>query len=120
MNTTTQSKTFPVTRTDAEWRRLLNPEQYAVMRGHQDSVVSVAFSPSGHFLATGSWDGRVEGINDLRAQYTLGFTPEPHSDPRIFHKLHVKVEAPGQGRLRVRTRAGFLTPADTPPQEERR
>ena len=25
---------FPVTRTDAEWRKLLSPEQYAVMRGH--------------------------------------------------------------------------------------
>ena len=27
-------KTYPVTRTDAEWRRTLTPEQYAVMRGH--------------------------------------------------------------------------------------
>src|ERR1700722_8038085 len=27
-------KTFPVTRTDAEWRRLLTPEQYEVMRDH--------------------------------------------------------------------------------------
>ncbi len=25
---------YPVTRTDAEWRQLLTPEQYAVMRGH--------------------------------------------------------------------------------------
>lgn len=25
---------FPVTRTDEEWRRILTPEQYAVMRGH--------------------------------------------------------------------------------------
>ena len=25
---------FPFTRTDAEWRALLSPEQYAVMRGH--------------------------------------------------------------------------------------
>ncbi|KQT61204.1 MULTISPECIES: peptide-methionine (R)-S-oxide reductase MsrB [unclassified Aureimonas] len=25
---------FPVTRTDEEWRRLLTPEQFAVMRGH--------------------------------------------------------------------------------------
>lgn len=31
---TTATKTFPVTRTDAEWRRLLTPEQYDVMRGH--------------------------------------------------------------------------------------
>ena len=28
------SKTFPVTRTEAEWRRLLTPEQYGVMREH--------------------------------------------------------------------------------------
>jgi peptide-methionine (R)-S-oxide reductase len=28
------TKHFPVTRTDAEWRALLTPEQYAVMRGH--------------------------------------------------------------------------------------
>jgi peptide-methionine (R)-S-oxide reductase len=27
-------KTFKVTRTDEEWRRLLTPEQYAVLRGH--------------------------------------------------------------------------------------
>ena len=26
--------TYPVTRTDAEWRARLTPEQYAVMRGH--------------------------------------------------------------------------------------
>jgi len=25
---------FPVTKTDEEWRRLLTPEQYAVLRGH--------------------------------------------------------------------------------------
>ena len=29
-----QNKQFPVTHTDTEWRRLLTPEQYAIMRGH--------------------------------------------------------------------------------------
>src|SRR6202041_4207091 len=29
-----ESKAFAVTRTDAEWRKLLTPEQYRVMRGH--------------------------------------------------------------------------------------
>ncbi len=29
-----EARTFPVTRTDAEWRQLLTPEQYQVMRGH--------------------------------------------------------------------------------------
>ncbi len=28
------AKTFPVTHSDAEWRKLLTPEQYEVMRGH--------------------------------------------------------------------------------------
>ncbi len=28
------ANTFPVTRSDAEWRNLLTPEQYAVMRAH--------------------------------------------------------------------------------------
>ncbi|MGA8227080.1 MAG: peptide-methionine (R)-S-oxide reductase, partial [Xanthobacteraceae bacterium] len=29
-----QNKQFPVTHTDAEWRSLLTPEQYQIMRGH--------------------------------------------------------------------------------------
>lgn len=33
MNTTT-AKQYPVTRTDAEWRKLLTPEQYEIMRNH--------------------------------------------------------------------------------------
>jgi peptide-methionine (R)-S-oxide reductase len=28
------AKQYPVTRTDAEWRALLTPEQYGIMRGH--------------------------------------------------------------------------------------
>jgi peptide-methionine (R)-S-oxide reductase len=32
--TTMDAKTYPVTRTDAEWRALLTPEQYQVMRQH--------------------------------------------------------------------------------------
>ncbi|MCZ8313818.1 peptide-methionine (R)-S-oxide reductase MsrB [Phreatobacter sp.] len=28
------TKTFPVTKTDEEWRRILTPEQYQVLRGH--------------------------------------------------------------------------------------
>ena len=31
---TATTKTYPVTRTDAEWRRMLTPEQHHVMRGH--------------------------------------------------------------------------------------
>ena len=31
---TTTTTDFPFTRTDAEWRQALTPEQYAIMRGH--------------------------------------------------------------------------------------
>ncbi|MBW6396650.1 peptide-methionine (R)-S-oxide reductase MsrB [Roseomonas sp. HJA6] len=31
---TTAEKTFPITRSEAEWRALLTPEQYQVMRAH--------------------------------------------------------------------------------------
>ena len=30
----TATKTYPVTHTDAEWRALLTPEQYYIMRQH--------------------------------------------------------------------------------------
>ena len=30
----TKTERFPVEKTDEEWRRLLTPEQYAVLRGH--------------------------------------------------------------------------------------
>src|SRR5215211_2690263 len=31
---TMEAKQYPVTRSDAEWRQRLTPEQYKVMRGH--------------------------------------------------------------------------------------
>jgi peptide-methionine (R)-S-oxide reductase len=34
MSTQTETKTYPVTHTDAEWKRLLTPEQYHVLRHH--------------------------------------------------------------------------------------
>jgi peptide-methionine (R)-S-oxide reductase len=34
MSTQTEIKTYPVTHTDAEWKRLLTPEQYQVLRHH--------------------------------------------------------------------------------------
>ena len=34
MSTQTDTKHYPVTHTEAEWRKLLTPEQFRVMRGH--------------------------------------------------------------------------------------
>ena len=49
---------------------------------------------------------------DLREQYTLGFTPGTRTDGRAFRKIEVRVAAAGQGRLRVRTRSGYVSSGD--------
>jgi peptide-methionine (R)-S-oxide reductase len=35
-------KTYPITHTDAEWRQILTPEQYDVMRRHDTEAPEVA------------------------------------------------------------------------------
>jgi Ca-activated chloride channel homolog len=50
---------------------------------------------------------------DIRHQYTLGYNP-PNPDIGRYRKVRVSVNAPGRGKLSVRTRAGyFLTPKTT-------
>ena len=44
---------------------------------------------------------------DLRDRYTLGFTPEKRKDDS-FRKIRVELTAPGSGKLKVRTRAGYF------------
>jgi Ca-activated chloride channel homolog len=44
---------------------------------------------------------------DLREQYMLGYPPQNVNRTDAFRKVEVKVTAPGQGRLRVRTRPGY-------------
>jgi len=50
---------------------------------------------------------------DLREQYTLGYVPEKKSSVGSFHKLAVKVIAPGRGKMRVRTRTGYSISPET-------
>jgi Ca-activated chloride channel family protein len=47
---------------------------------------------------------------DLREQYILGYSPEKRPNGSSFRKIAVRVDAPDRGRLRVRTRAGYLAP----------
>lgn len=49
---------------------------------------------------------------DIRDQYILGFVPGEGLDRRAFRKIEVTVTAPGQGRLRVRTRSGYILGGD--------
>jgi VWFA-related protein len=51
---------------------------------------------------------------DLREQYTLGYVPEKKRVTGSFHKLAVRVIAPGRGKMRVRTRTGYAIPPETP------
>src|SRR5271169_6772915 len=34
MNTTLDTKQYPVTHTEAEWKKILSPEQFRIMRAH--------------------------------------------------------------------------------------
>jgi Ca-activated chloride channel family protein len=46
---------------------------------------------------------------DIREEYTLGYSPTSPAGGGAYRKLEVKVHAPNHERLRVRTRAGYVT-----------
>jgi hypothetical protein len=47
---------------------------------------------------------------DLREQYTLGFVPAKTDTKDSFRQIVVKVDAPGHGKIHVRTRPGYFRP----------
>ncbi len=49
---------------------------------------------------------------DLRERYTLGYEPRNMNRAGTYRKIEVKVDAPGHGRLRVRTRRGYSPAAE--------
>lgn len=55
---------------------------------------------------------------DLREQYTLGYAPQENDHRDKYRKLVVHVSAPGRGKLRVRTRAGYSPEPDKPVEAE--
>lgn len=54
----------------------------------------------------------TEVARSLREQYMLGFVPGARASGRAFRRIEVKVSAPGHGRLRVRTRSGYVAAGD--------
>ncbi len=52
---------------------------------------------------------------DLREQYTIGYVSMQSGDASSYRKIVVKVDAPGHGRLHVRTRPGYSPAAVKPP-----
>lgn len=51
---------------------------------------------------------------DIREQYTIGYAPPKELHGNSFRKIAVKVSAPDRGRLRVRTRTGYLASGGNP------
>ena len=62
-------------------------------------------------------DERVSDISkeiarDLREQYTIGYVPRKMGSADSYRKIEVKVTVPDRGKLRVRTRPGYLPVAE--------
>jgi VWFA-related protein len=49
---------------------------------------------------------------DLRQQYTIGYHPSSPNSGGSYHAIRVTAKAPGNGRLHVSTRAGYLMPSE--------
>jgi Ca-activated chloride channel family protein len=47
---------------------------------------------------------------DIRNQYTIAYVPTNRKQDGTYRVIQVKAEAPGRGRLFVRTRAGYYAP----------
>lgn len=47
---------------------------------------------------------------DIRNQYTIAYVPTNRKQDGTYRVIQVKVEAPGHGRVFVRTRAGYYAP----------
>ena len=83
--------------------RLWEPESGKcahVLRGHQDSVYSIAFSPNGKYLASGGFDSCVRVWNVARRRRRRG-----HSLPRRLLRGHARQRV---ARLRLRGGRGAL------------
>lgn len=48
---------------------------------------------------------------DIRTQYTLGYAPSDDTRDGTYHRIRVVASAPGRGKLKVRTREGYIAPS---------
>lgn len=76
-----------------------------VLQRFSDDTGGIAFFPKPNESVTKVSE---QIARDLREQYTLGFVPDETRNDRVFRKVSVKVTAPGKGKIRVRTRRGYI------------
>ncbi len=55
--------------------------------------------------------------NDIRNQYVLAYSPTEPTKDGSFHRIEIKLDAPGRDRLTVRARSGYYA-VDTAPDSE--
>jgi Ca-activated chloride channel homolog len=55
-----------------------------------------------------------EIARDIRSQYALSYVPANAQHYGRYRAIEVRASAPGRGRLRVRTRAGYFVPSSIP------
>lgn len=88
-------------------------ENPGVLRRLCDDTGGIAFfPPKGASIEAVS----TQIARDLRGQYMLGYVPPTNTDAGAFRKIDVKVSAPGRGKMRVRSRAGYSVAARSPSQ----
>jgi len=80
-------------------------EDPAMLRRLSKDTGGIAFFPTS---TEGVADISKRIARDLREQYTLGFVPEKPDTTDSFRQIKVKVDAPGHGKLHVRTRPGYF------------
>ena len=120
----TQTRTYPVTFTDAEWRQRLTPEQYRVMRAHgterPGSCALLAEKRAGSFTCAGcdkplfrsgrkfesgtgwpSFDNPLEGAVETTTDRSHGMVrTEVHCATCGSHLGHVFPDGPPPSHLR--------------------
>ena len=114
------AKIYPVTRTDAEWRAKLTPEQYAVMRNHgterPGSCALLHEKRAGTFTCAGCDQPLFESQAEVRERHGLAELQRPGAGfgrddgrPQLRHGAHrvplLALRQPSRPRLRGRPAA---------------